>query len=118
MDEFEIGWSILCLTNALESICWYLGGKGCNTSSKIKRALKGCRISLSSDEEKLIEEAYGTLRSQLIAHSPKRKNSISKINSMAMDYQYLLEKEKEYAETVGKLYCLLQKIILDLLEQI
>lgn len=115
MDEFEIGWSILCLTNALESICRYLG-KECTAGQKIIRILKDHGFDLTDDEEKLIK-AYKDYRSQLIAHPPRSEN-ISKIDLIAKDYFYLLRKRNEYAETVRKLYYLLQRIIQDLLRLI
>ena len=115
MDEFEIGWSILCLTNALESICVYLGRR-CSTGDQIKRTLKSCGLSLTNDEEKLIENAY-RVRSEFIAH-PGSKGTISKIDLITKNYFYLLRKRNEYAEIIRKLYCLLQRIIQDLLKQI
>jgi len=57
MDEFEIGWSILRLTNALESICRYLGEE-CTTGQKIIRILKNYGFDLTDDEEKVIIKAY------------------------------------------------------------
>ena len=86
MDEFEIGWSILCLTNALESICVYLGRR-CSTGDQIKRTLKSCGLSLTNDEEKLIENAY-RVRSEFIAH-PGSKGTISKIDLITKNYFYL-----------------------------
>ena len=116
MDEFEVSWILLCLTNALEAICRYLGGKGCDTAKKIKRTLREQDLITSNGEEKLIEKAY-KYRSELIAHPPGRKETIGKIDLIAKDYLYLHEREGKLAEYIERLYRLLQGIILGLLRK-